>query len=124
MNSEKKPRLGAFRYAIRGIAAVVRSEPNARIHVFAAIVVVVFGLALDLDRGDWIAVCIAISLVWSAECFNTAIEALCDAVTLEHDPRIERAKDVAAGSVLIAAIGAVAVGLFVFGPRLLALFQA
>jgi len=58
------------------------------------------------------------TLVWMAEAFNTAIETLCDVVCPEEDSRIKKAKDVAAGSVLISTIGALAVGCLVFLPRL------
>ena len=62
---------------------------------------------------------LAIIAVWTAEALNTAFEALCNVASPEFHPLVERAKDVAAGAVLISAIGAVVVGLLVFGPRLL-----
>jgi diacylglycerol kinase (ATP) len=57
--------------------------------------------------------------VWTAEALNTAFELLCDVASPEFHPLVEKAKDVAAGAVLIAAIGAAAVGLLVLGPPLL-----
>ena len=63
-------------------------------------------------------------MVWSAESFNTALESLGDVASSEHHPKIARAKDVAAGAVLIAAIGASVVGVLVFGRRLLLLLFA
>ena len=100
---------------------MLRSESNARIHALATILVVGAGLACGIDRGEWLAVTLAIMAVWSAEGFNTAIEALCDLVSTETRPEIARAKDVAAGAVLVAAIGAAVIGVLVFGRRLLAL---
>jgi diacylglycerol kinase len=115
----EKGRFQAFRFAFRGVGQMLRTEPHARFHALATVVVVVLGGVLEIGRGDWLAVLLAIAGVWCAEAFNTAIEALCDVVSPEFHPQIERAKDIAAGAVLITAIAAVGVGVLVFGPRLL-----
>lgn len=100
---------------------MLRTERNARIHACATLLVVAFGFALGIGRFEWIALVLATALVWAAEGFNTAIEALCDVVSPEYHPGIERAKDVAAGGVLLAAFGALIVAVLVFGRRLLLL---
>jgi diacylglycerol kinase (ATP) len=82
-------------------------------------VVVGGGLILGLSRLEWCAVVLACAAVWSAEALNTALELLADATTQEMHPLIGQAKDVAAGAVLVTAIGAAVVGLLVFGPHLL-----
>ena len=76
---------------------------------------------MKITCAEWLAVIAAIGLVWTAEGLNTAIEALVDLVSPEQHPLAGRAKDVAAGAVLLAALAATAIGLLVFGPRLLAL---
>jgi diacylglycerol kinase (ATP) len=103
------------------MASLLRSEHNAWIHLAATILAIVLGLAFGIGREEWVAIVLAIALVWTAEAVNTAIEALCDVVSPDHDPRIKRAKDVAAGAVLFSAFGALGVGLLVFLPRLLAM---
>lgn len=110
----------SFVYAWRGVRALVASQHNAWIHAAATAAVVAAGLLCSLSRLEWCAVVLAIAAVWSAEGFNTAVELLGDATSREPDPLVGRAKDVAAGAVLLAAAGAAAVGLLVFGPRLLA----
>lgn len=117
-------RLASFGYAVRGIASMLRSEPHARFHAAATLVVLVAGGACGLERGEWLAIVLAIGLVWAAEGFNTAFEALCDVASPGRHPMVERAKDVAAGAVLLAAIAALAVGLLIFGPRLAPLAHA
>ncbi len=97
---------------------MMRTERNARIHLAATALVVASGIVLGVSRAEWSALVLAIALVWSAEAMNTAVEALGDAVSPEPDEAIGRAKDIAAGAVLLAAIGAVVVGLLVFGPHL------
>ena len=121
MSLHKEDRIQAFRYAFRGIGNMLRTESNARIHAVATIVVVALGLAIGIARIEWLAIVLAITAVWCAEAFNTAFEALCDVASPEFHPQVERAKDVAAGAVLITAIGAALVGVLVFAPHLLAL---
>jgi diacylglycerol kinase (ATP) len=112
-------RVRSFGYAFAGIAVLLRTQHNAWIHAAASLTVVATGLWLGLGSGEWCTVVLAMALVWSAEALNTAIELLADAVSPNPDPKVGRAKDVAAGGVLLASLGAAAVGLIVFVPRLL-----
>ena len=109
-------RISSFRFALHGIAFLLRSQVNARIHFLATLVVVVAGISLQIAAADWGLVVLAIAGVWVAEGFNTAIEFLVDLVSPETHPLAGRVKDVAAGAVLIAAVAAVVVGLLVFVP--------
>jgi diacylglycerol kinase (ATP) len=112
-------RARSFRYAARGIVALLHSQHNAWIHAAASIVVLGLGFVVGLSRAEWCLVVVAITLVWTAEGLNTAFEALSDVASPGVHPLVERAKDIAAGAVLIAAAGAVVIGLLVFGPHLL-----
>ena len=102
---------------------MLRCEPNAWIHIVATGVAVAAGFVFGIGRAEWLAITLAIGLVWMAEAFNTALEAVCDALAPEPSPLIGFAKDVAAGAVLLAAVTALAVAAIVFGPRLLAICQ-
>jgi diacylglycerol kinase len=113
----------AFGFAWRGLVGLVRTQVNARIHLAAAVVVIVAGLVCKLSWGEWAAVVAAIGLVWTAEALNTAIEAVVDLVSPEYHELAGRAKDLAAGGVLCAAVTAVVIGVLIFGPHLLALFR-
>ena len=104
--------------ALRGIGCVLKSERNFRIHVMAAVLAVVIGFVLGLSAGEWVAVVLAIGIVMATEVVNTATEYLADAVHPEMDPGIRRAKDAAAGGVLIASVAAAAVGAIVYLPKL------
>ena len=114
-----KRRLASFAHAFRGIGAALRSEPNLRLQLLAAIAVAIAGWWLEIRAGEWLAVIVAMALVLVAELFNTALEALADAVHPERHEGIGRAKDAAAGAVLVAAIAAAAIGAIVFLPKLL-----
>jgi diacylglycerol kinase (ATP) len=111
-------RLASFRYAGRGLRALVAGEPNARIHAAATLAACGLALALGLSPLEWCALALAIGLVWLAEALNTALEQLCDLHSRDPHPLVARAKDLAAGGVLAAALAAAAVGLLLFGPRL------
>lgn len=105
--------------AANGIVLLVRSEWNARFHLFATIALIVAGLFFDITAFEWVTIFLAMGMVWAAEALNTAVEWLCDRVESGWDERIRKVKDVAAGGVLCAAIAAAAVGLTIFLPRIL-----
>ena len=120
--SEARPfstaaRLRSFVYAGRGIRTMLVSQHNAWIHALATLVVVGFALAANISRSDWCVLILAIVAVWTAEALNTALEFLCDVASPEFHPLVEKAKDVAAGAVLLTAIGAALVGVLVFAPH-------
>ena len=109
----------SFRYAIRGVGMMLALQANARIHAAVTILVIGLGFLCELRSGEWCAVIAAIGLVWTAEGLNTAIEALTDLVSPGEHPLAGRAKDIAAGAVLCAAITAAVIGLIVFLPHLI-----
>jgi diacylglycerol kinase (ATP) len=110
----------SFRCAGAGVWFLVKTQPNAQIHLAATVLAVGAGCFFRIDRLEWCFLAFAITAVWVAEALNTVLELFLDAVHPEHNPLIGRAKDVAAGAVLLAAVGAVVVGLLVFAPRILA----
>lgn len=107
----------SFKYAWQGIVGLFKHEPNAQIHLAAAILVVMVGSTQELSAGEWCAIAICIGGVFMAEAFNTAIEKLADKVCAEQDPIIKIVKDVAAGAVLLFVLAAIAVGLIIFIPK-------
>jgi diacylglycerol kinase len=114
----------SFGHAFAGIGHGLRTQANLRIHLLAAVCVVIVGLLLQISTIEWALLVVTIMIVMSAELLNTAIEAAVDRVGSESHPLSKVAKDAAAGAVLIGAIGAVIVGVLIFGPRLLALLAA
>ncbi len=110
-------RLRSFRFAFAGLRYMLKTQHNAWIHALATLVVLAAAILFQVSRVDCCLLILACSVVWIAEALNTALESLADAVTQESHPLIGRAKDVAAGGVLLAAIGAVFVGIVVFGSH-------
>ena len=118
-----KRRLRSFVYAGRGVWLLHR-EPNARIHLVATTLVLVAATLARLSAVEWALIVFAIALVFTAEAVNTAIEQLANALMPTHHPLIGSAKDLGAGAVLIAAVGAAVIGALVLGPHLVRLCAA
>lgn len=117
-----KKRAKSFVYAFAGIKELIKKEHNAWIHCFATICVIVCGIFFNISRMEWIAVSICIGMVLMAEAFNSAIERLTDIVSPEYNKKAGKVKDLAAGAVLLAAIGAATVGLIIFIPKVMTIF--
>ena len=109
----------SFRCAGHGLARLVLTQRNFRIHLLAACLVAVLALWLGVSGGQLAALVIAVGLVLVSEAFNTAVEYTVDLASPQLQPLAKTAKDVSAAGVLLAALTALAVGLVVLGPRLL-----
>jgi diacylglycerol kinase (ATP) len=107
-----------MRYALRGIGLLF-GAPNIWVLAGASLAALGAGAGFSISALEWCAVLGAITLVWVAEALNTALERLTDLVSPQFHPLAGKAKDIAAGAVLLAAIGAVSIGIVIFGPRLL-----
>lgn len=99
---------------------MIRTQPNAKIHLAAAVFVLAAGIFFKISTTEWCLVIFAVTAVFSAEAFNTALENLTDLVSPGHHPLAGKAKDVAAAAVLITAMGAALAGVLIFGPKVLA----
>lgn len=117
-----RKRANSFRYAFQGLADLLKSQPNARIHLAAAVAVTLAGFFFQIARTEWLAVVTCIALVFAAEAINTALEYLTDLVSPDYHPLAGKAKDAAAAAVLIIAAGAVVTGLIIFLPKIWASF--
>jgi diacylglycerol kinase (ATP) len=107
-------RLASFKYAGRGVLVLLRTQFHARVHLLATVLVIIAGVNCRLNRMQWALISLSIGLVWTAEAINTAIEFLVDLVSPEHQELAGKAKDVAAGAVLLASMAAVGVAVAVF----------
>lgn len=106
--------LKGFQYAFCGIIHCVKNERNMRFHTVAALYVLIFARFFHFTRAEYVLLLLTIGGVLAAEAINTSIEELCDKVCLKKDEHIRRAKDAAAGSVLILAFFAAIIGIVMF----------
>jgi diacylglycerol kinase (ATP) len=106
--------LRSLNHAFEGILYAARTQPNMRVHLIVAALVLIATVLLRLDRFYVVAVIVLVAMVLALELMNTAIEAIVDLLTVAHHPLAKTAKDAAAGAVLVASCAAVVVGYLVF----------
>lgn len=113
-----KKLLNSFGYALKGMLLVLKEQQNMRIHAIAVIVVTIGGIFLGLTAVEWSIVALCIGSVISAEMMNTAVELLVDLVSPEFNEKAGKIKDIAAGAVLLTAIIATVVAVYIFGNKI------
>ncbi|MCX6065048.1 MAG: diacylglycerol kinase family protein [Chloroflexi bacterium] len=113
-----KKLLSSFGYALKGMFLVLKEQQNMRIHAVAIVVVTIAGIFLGLSAIEWSVIALCIGSVISSEMINTAIEALVDLVSPEFNQKAGKIKDIAAGAVLLTAIVATVVAVYIFGNKI------
>lgn len=112
-------RLKSFVHAFRGLGDMFLTEHNAWAHALATVLILDLAWWLGINRHDFALIVIAIVMVWMAEAFNTVLEIMADLVVGQrYSKTVKRAKDIAAAAVLIAAMGAVGIGMIILWPPL------
>jgi diacylglycerol kinase len=111
-----------FHYAFSGLWYAIRTQRNMRVHLLIALLAIILGILLHISAVEFAMIFVAITGVFIAEMFNTVFELCVDLASPTYHPLAKIAKDVAAGAVLLSAMLAVVIGLFVFVPHLWALF--
>ncbi len=115
--------LRSFEFAFDGLRSLIRTEPNARIHLVAGVVAIILGFLLRIKELEWLFLILAIAMVFATELFNSSIEKLADLIDPNFSPKIKLVKDLSAAGVLVSALASLAVGGIIFIPKLLALMK-
>ena len=115
-------RMNSFSNAFRGIRVLVVTQHNAWLHALATLIVCVAGVVFGITNVEWCVLVFCFVAVWTTEAMNTALELLTDLISPDFHPLAGKAKDVAAGAVLIAAIGSTIIGAIVFVPYVWLMF--
>ena len=121
MNAYNKSLVKSFGHAFEGLLHALRFNQNLRIDFVVALIVIVLSILLHTTTLERLILGLVILLVISSEMINTTIEEMVNLITQEHRREAKIAKDVAAGMVLIAAIGSIIVGVLIFTPYILKL---
>ncbi len=104
--------------AIEGIIYSVRTQRHMRYHLVVALVALLVSLVVNISRGEFILLSMAIILVLVTEMLNTAIEETIDMISEGYHPRAKVAKDIAAGVVLVASMGSLILAYLILYPAL------
>ena len=119
MRNFTRGRIFSFKYAFSGLRYVIISQRNAWIHAAITLLVVILAVLLKLNLQDWGILLLAIGLVWTAEIFNTALEALVDLVSPQPHPLAKIVKDTSAAAVLVSTMISILIGLLILLPPLI-----
>jgi diacylglycerol kinase (ATP) len=121
MSTPIKKRIDSFLWAFKGIGDAMKTQVHLRVHAVLAIMALSACYWFSVAPWVWVAVILCIGLVAGMEIMNTAVEYVVNLVSPEFHPLAGKAKDAAAGAVLVVALAALAVGLCIFGPKLISL---
>ena len=120
---KNKKLINSFKYAFSGIFSAFKTERNMKIHISVMLIVIISGILLKLKLWEWMVCTGWFALVIGGELFNTSIELVVDLASPGINEKAKRSKDIAAGAVLVFAIGSAIVGLLIFVPKIIDLFH-
>lgn len=113
----------SFRFAFVGLFHALRHNQNLRTNFFIGFLVVIASIFFRVNPFEMGILGVMIILVIASEMINTAMEEVVDLIAQDHRKQAKIAKDVAAGMVLVSALGSIIVGALIFGPYILRLFR-
>ena len=100
---------------------MISGHGNFRFQIMIGLLAAIAGFFFQLSLSEWTALILVSGLVLVAEMANSAIEAMVDLITKERRKEAKKAKDIAAGMVLLASGLSIVIGIFIFGPHLMKL---
>lgn len=116
-------RVKSLKFAVNGIKLLLKNEHNARVHLLIALIVIIASYVFSIDAAEFMFIIISIGLVFIVELLNTAIENIANFVEPKSNEKIGEIKDYAAGAVLVSAIVSIIIGLIIFIPKILNVFN-
>lgn len=116
-----------FGYAFRGIYVSLKEESSLVVHFVIGTIVMVLGIILnsesEMSYTDWCIVVLLVAIIISMELLNTAIENIIDVVMFEYNVNAKKIKDISAAATLVLTIASVVIGLVIFIPKIIDVFQ-
>lgn len=111
-----RKRILSFKFALEGILTALKDEPNLKVHFLIGVLALILGFIFQISPVAWVILILVIGMVVALELTNTAIEELINSFTDKLHPSAKKAKDVAAGAVLVASMTALLIGAIIFLP--------
>ena len=110
--------------ALSGIRVSIGSERNIKMQLSIMTLLVILGFILKFSPTDWIIIILTSVVVLAVEMINTAIEFTVDMVCQgEYHDLAKKAKDIAAGAVLMISMGSVVIGAIIILPKIINLIK-
>lgn len=110
-------------FAIEGILHAAKTQRHLRYHFYSAAVVLLASYILGVTRTEFLIISLSVIAVLLAEMLNTAIEAIVDIISTEHNEKARIVKDIAAGAVFVTAFGVAVVGYIILFPYIRDVFN-
>jgi diacylglycerol kinase len=120
---KNKSLLTAFKYAFNGLIIFIKEERNGKIQFTVAGITIIAAALFHLSAFEWIIILLCITAVISLEMVNSCIEKLCDLYSSAYHPLIKIIKDIAAGAVLVTAVISVVIGVIIFLPKIIIIYE-
>ena len=114
--------LKSFKYSLDGLKYAYKNEQSMLVHLIVTIIAITLGILFKISNFEWIITIFVLSVTASLELLNTAIEAVCDMVTLEYNKLAKVAKDTASASVFFTSMLGAVSGLIIYVPKFIELF--
>ncbi|MGG9971252.1 diacylglycerol kinase family protein [Ferruginibacter sp. SUN002] len=108
----------SFGYALNGIWQCCKKELNFRIHLFMMSIAILLSICFSISKIEWVLIVMCCMSVVVTEMINTALENIGDHINKAFHPTIKIIKDIAAGAVLVSAIGSSIIGCIIFIPKI------
>ena len=121
-NFSLKRLINSFKYAYQGIKSSLETEQNLVIHMFFLVIVIIFSILFKISHLEFLIIILVSGMVIALEMINTAIENTVD-LSKKYSIEAKKAKDAASGAVLVGAITAIIIGLIIFLPKIIELFN-
>jgi diacylglycerol kinase (ATP) len=112
-------RLKSVTFAVKGAIKLITTEHSVMVQFSLGILMTILGFYFNITKTEWLFQTFAIGLVLSIEGLNTAVEKIADFIHPNYHERIGFIKDIAAGSVMFAAMTAIIIGLIIYVPYFL-----
>lgn len=111
-------RVKSVKYAAKGMLLLATTEHSIISQLLTGILITFAGFYYNISPLEWMLQLFCIGLIVTAEGLNTAIEAICDYIQPNFDPKIGFIKDIAAGAVCFAAFFSVIIGIIIYYPKI------
>lgn len=109
--------INIIKYSLNGINCYIKDGKSFIIYILGAIIETILGFVFHINGLEWILIICMFGIILAVELLNTAIEAVCDAVTKEYNPLIKIAKDCGSAATFVIFNVILILNIIIFYPK-------